>query len=151
VTPSTGIELSVAHLKWYNIRRTETEVPAELEEASRTFLRKGVAVGRLPLAGELGFVMLHRADGRLGPDSLAILFATVWRHANELWRAIYTKDLVDGATYELLTSDAWGPGYCVWELGAVWHERQPWNHFLLSDRDEQAIQTYLGDQFEGIV
>ena len=30
------------------------------------------------------------------------------------------------------------PTFCVWELGAVWHEQQAWSRYLRSSRDESA-------------
>ena len=43
------------------------------------------------------------------------------------------------------------PTLCVWELGAVSHERLAWSHYLLSDRGETARREYLRDSFEGLV
>jgi hypothetical protein len=41
--------------------------------------------------------------------------------------------------------------FCVWELGAVWHERQAWVRFLSSQRDEAAKLAYINDRFSGLV
>jgi len=43
------------------------------------------------------------------------------------------------------------PTFCVWELGAVWHEQQAWSRYLRSERDDAAKQTYLRDSYEGPV
>lgn len=41
--------------------------------------------------------------------------------------------------------------YCVWELGAVWHEQGAYKRFLYSDRGDEALQVYLEDQDLGTV
>ncbi|MEP7291924.1 MAG: hypothetical protein ABI835_09075, partial [Chloroflexota bacterium] len=41
--------------------------------------------------------------------------------------------------------------YCVWELGAVWHERHAWVRFLSSKRDQEAKLAYITDRFSGRV
>jgi len=43
------------------------------------------------------------------------------------------------------------PTFCVWELGAVWHEQQAWSRFLRSARGAVAREAYLRDTFEGQV
>ena len=43
------------------------------------------------------------------------------------------------------------PTFCVWELGAVWHEQQAWSRFLRSERGEEEREAYLHDSFAGEV
>ena len=43
------------------------------------------------------------------------------------------------------------PTFCVWELGAVAHERVAWSAYLSSARDEESRRAYLRDTFEGAV
>jgi hypothetical protein len=43
------------------------------------------------------------------------------------------------------------PTFCVWELGAVCHERQAWSDYLRSSRDATAKGAYLGSLYEGEV
>ena len=43
------------------------------------------------------------------------------------------------------------PTFCVWELGAVAHERAAWVRFLRSARDRDARIDYLRDTFDGVV
>ena len=40
--------------------------------------------------------------------------------------------------------------FCVWKLGAVWHEQQAWVRYLMSAQGEEAERVYLGDCFEGL-
>jgi hypothetical protein len=43
------------------------------------------------------------------------------------------------------------PTFCVWELGAVAHEREAWVRFLRSPRDRDARLEYLRDVYAGAV
>ena len=43
------------------------------------------------------------------------------------------------------------PTFCVWELGAVGHEREAWMRYLVSERDDGARDAYLRDCYTGIV
>ena len=39
--------------------------------------------------------------------------------------------------------------YCVWELAPVWHEKESWERFLMSARDETAAQVWQRDLYTG--
>jgi hypothetical protein len=111
-------------------------------EESRAFLE--LEVERLNINGELGFVILHRAG------SMLLLMLITWRNTNELWESVYTKDLTSGGGYALTNFGGTHRGtYCVWELGAVWHERHAWVRFLSSPRDDAAKLAYINDRFSG--
>ena len=72
---------------------------------------------------------------------------------NELWETVWAKD-GDGRRLLPSVADSHGthrPTFCVWELGAVAHERQAWRRFLRSARDETARRGYLRDLFAGAV
>ena len=43
------------------------------------------------------------------------------------------------------------PTFCVWVLGAVWHEQQAWTRYLYSERDDAAKYAYVQDQMTGLV
>ena len=45
--------------------------------------------------------------------------------------------------------DSHKPTFCVWELAPVWHEKQAWERFLDSARDEVAAETWLEDRYTG--
>jgi hypothetical protein len=105
----------------------------------------------MEIDNELGFVILHRADGPNGPDTVALLLITTWRSSNELWKTFYLRDVDGEKSYQELVSGSSSPAFCVWELGAVWFEQQAWSRFLSSVRDEDAIRAYLAEQFEGLV
>lgn len=103
--------------------------------------------GRPKLEGELGFIILHRA----GPWLL--LMVNTWRNTNEIWESVYAKNLEQaGSEWQPNTYETEHRGtFCVWELGAVWHERNAWVRFLSSKRDEAAKLAYINDRFEGSV
>jgi hypothetical protein len=42
------------------------------------------------------------------------------------------------------------PSFCVWELAAVWHEKEAWERFLLSDRGIQARNAWQSDLYTGV-
>jgi hypothetical protein len=103
--------------------------------------------GKLDQLGDLGFVILHRC-GR----EFYFLLVSSWRNENELWETVYAKknDAQDDFSLFPLPGPHRGT-FCVWELGAVFHEQQAWRRFLMSERDDKAERNYLADQYRGIV
>lgn len=144
ITPGQDLSLPNAYLKWYDIRHPDLEISLEIIEESRTFVAQEVE--RLEIKGELGFVILHLC----GP--VILLMLTTWRNTNEMWEAVYARDLTQASDYQpqVFEKDQRGT-YCVWELGAVWHERNAWTRFLASKRDEEAKLAYINDRFTGLV
>ena len=147
VEPGEAISLPTAILKWYDLARSETPVEAEVRDLARRFLQRESEAGRLDLGGDLGFVILHRC----GAEFYFLLVST-WRNENELWESVFAKDdaaTEDFRTYPFKTTHR--GTYCVWELGAVWHEQQAWRRYLLSGRDAAAKRAYLADRTRGPV
>src|SRR6266496_6189999 len=107
VTPGRDLSLPNAYLKWYDIRPPEVEISEEQVAESRAFV--AAEVERLKFAGELGFVLLHRA----GPVLLLLL--TTWRNTHELWESVYVKDLTRAGGYESIEFASSHRGtFCVW-------------------------------------
>jgi hypothetical protein len=150
VTPGAPLRLQRTTLKWYEIRRPDAPMPAGLEGETREFLRDEVDAGRLDIGGQPGFVMLHLADAQGRPNSVALLLVSTWNQANEVWESVYWKP-VDGGPCQRVKKGDHAATYCVWELAAVWHERNAWNRFLESARDEAALEAYVRDGFAGLV
>ncbi len=145
IAPDENIALQGAWLKWYNVAVSESPVPTEIRQLARDFLQKESTEERLDVSGDLGFVILHRC----GADFYFLIVAT-WRNENELWESVYAKDGPNQVDFGLFPFPTSHRGtFCVWELGAVWHERQAWRRYLLSTRDNAARLTYLSDCFEG--
>jgi hypothetical protein len=122
-------------------------VPIAVREMARAHLVDEAAAGRAELDGDLGFVVLHRCGGEF-----YFLMVCTWRGSNELWETVYAKP--DDAADRFGVWPRQGrhvPTFCVWELGAVWHEQQAWVRFLSSARDDAAVAAYLTDQFTGLV
>lgn len=143
-TPGEDLSLPNAYLKWYDLRYPDREIAGELVAESRTFLAEEVE--RLNIKGELGFVILHLCE------SVALLLLTTWRNTNEMWEAVYVKDLGGAGTYQPLVYENNQRGtYCVWELATVWHERHAWTRFIASQRDEAAKLAYVNDRFTGAI
>lgn len=144
VTPGDDLALPNAYLKWYDLYPADAPITPEQSAEARAYLAAEVEAGRLKLAHELGFVILHRA----GPVLLLLL--TTWRNTNEMWESVYVKPVAQADSYALIEFETSHRGtYCVWELGPVWHERRAWVRFLSSRRDDAAKLDYINDRFSG--
>lgn len=146
ISPGESLKLPNAYLKWYDLYPDDAVITREQEEEAKTFLRAEADEGRLNLENELGFVILHRAG------SVLLLLLTTWRNTNEMWESVWVKSASEPDSYRAVTSDGQHKAtYCVWELGAVWHERDAWVRFLSSKRDIAAKVAYVTDMFSGRV
>ena len=146
VTPKAGIMLGPRRLKWYDIGRADLPVPPSVHQMARTFLERRVAVGELSQLGDLGFIILHRCG-----EDFYFLIASSWRGNNELWETVYARDASDADFRDFPLPGPHRGTYCVWEMGAVFHEQQAWRHYLLSKRDEKHVTEWLADQYDGPV
>jgi hypothetical protein len=143
VEPGETVTAGGAVLKWYEIAPASSPVPPAIRELARHSLDDG----GLDLAGELGFVILHRCG-----ESFYFLLVSTWRNDNELWETVWAKDGADAATFEPWPiGRGHRPTFCVWELGAVCHEQRAWSRYLRSARDARAKDAYLGEAFAGLV
>lgn len=146
ITPGEDLVLPGAYLKWYDLYPDEDPITETQSADTRAFLASEVEAGRLKLQDELGFVILHRAG------SVLLLLLTTWRNTNEMWESVWWKPAEGEGRYKTVPADGNHRGtFCVWELGAVWHERDAWVLFLSSKRDVQAKQDYIGSKFTGRV
>jgi hypothetical protein len=146
--PAPSIALGEAVLKWYDVALPDDPVPAEMRALARRSLAEATLLGELRIGDGLGFVMLHRC-GRMGFHFLIVL---TWRNDNELWQTVWAKEDDDDPDFHpWRVESTHRPTFCVWELGAVEHERLAWTTYLRSSRDEAARRTYLADVFEGAV
>ena len=146
IRPATSITLGDSVLKWYDVAPADEPVPPALQVLARGSLHAAGESG-LGLAGDLGFVILHRCG-----ESFYFLLTCTWLNDNELWETLWAK-----ANDEAVAFRPWPiegphrPTFCVWELGAVWHEQQAWSEYLRSERDEAAKHAYLRDSYAGPV
>jgi hypothetical protein len=140
-TPRDLIAAGGTRLKWYDVALAETPVPEAIQAQARTL------VAQQELAGDLGYVILHRCG-----QSFYFLILSTWVNENEVWETVYAKRSDEDPDFALWPrEEAHKPTYCVWELGAVWAEQQAWRRYLVSPRDEAAKSAYLNDRFEGAV
>lgn len=138
VEPDNQIVLQNSVLKWYNIAKKDEPVPAEINDLARNFLEKESSQD----LGELGFVILHRC----GKDFYFLLVST-WRNGNELWESVYAKDGEKDKDFAPFTFETHHRGtYCIWELAAVWHERNAFRSFVLG---EISKENYLQNLYRG--
>ena len=141
IQPGQSVELGDTTLKWYEIAAPGQPVPDEIRELAQEPMET------LELDGELGFAILHRCG-----ESFYFLLVSTWRNDNELWETVWAKNGDGDATFgPWPLAEGHHPTFCVWELGAVWHEQQAWSRFLRSERGPAARKAYLHDTFEGEV
>ena len=147
IRPAPAITIADAKLKWYDIAPEDEPIPGGLQVLARGNLHSAAESGSLDPAGDLGFVILHRCG-----ESFYFLIVSTWRNDNELWETVWAKNGEGEATFRLWPLEGTHrPTFCVWELGAVWHEQQAWSRFLRSARGATAREAYLRDTFEGEV
>lgn len=144
VRPAESLMLDDALLKWYDVAPADARVPSGVRALARRNLRAGVRSGTLELSGDLGFVVLHRCG-----DDFYFLLVCTWRNDNELWETVWAKRSDDDEFRPWPVEGTHRPTFCVWELGAVCHERKAWTGYLRSARDEAAKLAYARDTFEG--
>jgi hypothetical protein len=147
VRPQSSLTLRSTVLKWYEIAPADAPVPLVVRALARRNLRDASKDGSLGISGDFGFVILHRC----GEDFYFLLVST-WQNENELWETVWAKD--GDTTFGFRPWPVEGthhPTFCVWELGAVCHERQAWSDYLRSPRDAFAKGAYLGSCFDGEV
>jgi hypothetical protein len=143
--PGDALITPYIYLKWYDLYREESPISAEFVQEARSFLLAELETGKLSLNNELGFVVHHQCA------TVSILYVCTWRNENELWETLYFRDLAGDGKFRLCERDATTPTFCVWVLGAVWHEQQAWTRYLYSQRDEVAKYAYVRDQMRGLV
>ena len=147
VRPESSLTLGGTVLKWYDIAPADAPVPLAIRALARRNLRDGAKSGSLDLSDELGFVILHRCG-----ESFYFLILSTWRNDNELWETVWAKESEAAYAFRPWTSEGQHrPTFCVWELGAVCHEREAWIRYLRTARNEISRQEYLHDCFEGAV
>ena len=143
IEPAPSFALGDAILKWYDIAPEDEPVPPEIRELAQEALR----LGALDINGDLGFVILHRCG-----KSFYFLIVSTWRNDNELWETVWAKNGDEEDAFSPWPVEGTHrPTFCVWELGAVWHEQQAWSEYLRSKRDDAATQAYLQDTYTGDV
>ena len=147
VRPESGLTLGETTLKWYDLAPEHTPVPLAIRALARRNLRDAGRAGELGISGELGFVILHRCG-----ESFYFLLVSTWRNDNELWETVWAKTGdAEHAFHPWRVEGSHRPTFCVWELGAVAHEREAFGRFLRSARGPADRETYLRESFAGAV
>lgn len=140
VTPGHSIETKGAVLKWYALYSEGQPVPDKIDRLARSYLARTT----LEVRG-LGFVILHRCR-----NDFYFLIVNTWRGNNEVWETVFYKDGDAMADFALWPREGMHkPTFCVWELVPVWHEKESWERFLKTSRDDEAAQTWLNDLYSG--
>lgn len=140
VTPGDAIKTNGVVLKWYALYPEDRPVPDEIDRLARSYLARTALEAK-----GLGFVILHRCG-----NDFYFLIVNTWRGNNEVWETVFYKDGEAMADFALWPRDGMHkPTYCVWELAPVWHEKESWERFLMSARDETAAQVWQRDLYAG--
>lgn len=147
-TPGPLLSAGSTRLKWYDVARHDTPVPAAIREAARSDLVSEQARGKLELDRDIGFAVLHRCGAN---NDFYFLPVCTWRNANELWESVYYKDAAMSAFAPFVQTGHHRGTLCVWELGPVIHEQKAWVRFLESPRCEISLAAYLRSLFAGDV
>ena len=143
---SAAIEAAGGMLKWYEIAEGDRPVPRSVAALARAAVQE--AMTGETLAGELGFVILHRCG-----EDFYFLIVSSWQNENELWQTVWVKDGDADPDFHPWPHEGGPhrPTFCVWELGVVAHERDAWSRFLRSERNRDARLDYLRDVRSGSV
>ena len=65
-------------------------------------------------------MILHRCG-----EAFYFLLVSTWQNDNELWETVWAKNGSDDLGFRPWPLDGTHrPTFCVWELGAVWHEQR---------------------------
>lgn len=145
VQPAPSLTLGESVLKWYDVAPEDAPVPLAIRALARRNLRDASTSGSLGVSGALGFVILHRCG-----ESFYFLLVCTWRNQNELWETVWAKTDGEDPSFKPWPREGTHlPTFCVWELGAVCHEREAWSTYLSSARDDEARRAYLGSCYEG--
>ena len=137
VSPGPPLVLPDTYLKWHRLYPENTGIDPATEAEARDFLTAEVAAGRLPISGDLGFVVHHRCGERVH-----LLLVCTWRAGNEMWETVYVQD----GGFALMPQTTHRAVMCVWEFGAIAHEHHAWTTYLRSGRDAAARQRYAESQ-----
>ncbi len=146
IAPAAPITLGESALKWYDIAPSDEPVPGPIRALARATLRGAVDSGAIDLDDDIGFVILHRCG-----EGFYFLLVSTWRNHNELWETVWARSDESAGFRPWRLEGTHRPTFCVWELGAVWHEQQAWSRFLRSERDADAREAYLEDSYAGEV
>jgi len=147
ISPGPAVTLGEqAILKWYDVAVADAPVPPPIGVLAREGIGEAWQAGELELGG-LGFAILHRCG-----DSFYFLLLATWAGDNEIWETVWAKNgSADPSFGPWPRPGTHVPTFCVWELGAVWHEQQAWSRFLRSERGHEDEQAYLEDSYHGVV
>ncbi|MEV6345653.1 hypothetical protein [Actinoplanes sp. NPDC051851] len=145
-SPDAPLVLPDAYLKWYRLCRADQVVEPGIAEEARGFVGAEAAAGRLPISGDLGFVIHH-----LSGEHVHLLLVCTWRGDNEMWETVYVRDARRPGTFALMPQTTHRGVMCVWEVGVVAYEHRAWTRYLRSARDPAAKRRYAETVFTGQV
>ncbi|CAA9552156.1 MAG: hypothetical protein AVDCRST_MAG87-948 [uncultured Thermomicrobiales bacterium] len=143
VQPGEPLALERGVLKWYEVFRRGEEPAGDLDATARAAVTDIVRSESFPLQYGVGFVILHHSTAS------DYLIACCWHQIQELWHAILVRPADGSADFRQEWPSQTSASFCVWEMAPMWHERNAWERYLNSSRDDDAMRAYLTDQLTG--
>src|SRR5262245_10690112 len=99
-----------ACLKWYDVAPKQQPVEPHVQALARDRIAAEAQAGRISIAGELGFVILHRCGG-----DFYFLQVCTWRNHNEVWETVFAKDGAAAPGFAPWPADGpHRPTFCAW-------------------------------------
>ena len=92
---------------------------------------------------KVGFLILHA-----GTEGIFSLI-NWWVGKNMLNTHIFLTDPKEPTIFTKISGD--GLASCIWELQAIYHERNSWMNHILKQESDPNYQAYLEDVYNGIV
>ncbi len=143
VRPGEPLVLERGVLKWYEVFRHGEEPKRDLDATARAAVSDLALGGSFPLQHGVGFVIVHHSTVS------DYLVACCWHQTQELWHAILIRPADGSAGFRQEWPSRTSGSFCVWEMAPMWHERNAWERYLLSSREDDAMDAYLNDQLVG--
>ena len=142
---TTPLVLPHVVLRWNEVFLTDRGISPSLDRRARACVRSAFANGDVPDGERLGFVVLHHSTAR---DYLLI---GVWYQTQELWEVLFTREAESDEGFRRVHPGIDSSVMCVWEMAAVWHERELWSRYLRSARDLDARLAWARDTWSAVV
>lgn len=125
--------LGVVERDGWTIKLTGITAGADLPDDAEVAAAVAAAERELPPGGGIGFCVVHR-----GTEALWVLVC--WWQLDIMYERLWQADL-GGTDLRPVPPD--GPTACVWELQAIWHERQAWVDHVLVRPSDPDLAGYL--------
>ncbi len=132
-------------LRWNEVYLEAAPISTELDRRARSCVAEAFTTGAVPVGEGLGFVVLHHSTAS---DYLLI---GVWYQTQEMWEVLFVRDDDGDGDFRQVRTGEESSTMCVWEMAAVWHERELWTRYLFSAREIDDRRAWATDSWEAMV